>query len=106
MDHIATVLGKVLRRRGLNLHADAAYIAHEARAWLTNELPAHGRFFEVRSYKDGVLLLACPHSVAAQECQAISHRLLEHLRIQMPKNAFSSIRIVRGEASPEQTRLA
>ena len=106
MDHVASVLSKVLRRRGLLVHADAALVAHEAKTWLLAEMPLMGRWFEIRSYKEGVLLIGCPHSIAAQECQAVGHRLLEHLRKLMPKNEFSAIRIVRIDPPVAETALA
>lgn len=97
MDHVADVLSKVLRKRGLGQHADAALIAHEARAWLQHELPSLRNAWNIRSFKDGVLFIECGDSITAQECQGIGHRLLEHLRKQMPQSPLSSVRIGRSE---------
>jgi hypothetical protein len=95
MDHVSLILSKVLRRRGLAPHADAAQVAHTARQWLHAKLSDHRSDISVSSFKEGTLTIGCTHSIAAQECQSVGHELLEFLRQEMPKIVFSSIRIVR-----------
>jgi predicted nucleic acid-binding Zn ribbon protein len=97
MDHVSLVLSKVLRKRGLGVHADAALVSHVAAAWLCEQFPRSGKSFTVQSFKDGVLVVGCPHSVAAQECQGAGHRLLDFLRQEMPKTVFEAVRIVRAD---------
>ncbi len=98
MDHVASILPAVLRKRGLGKHADAALVAHTARSWLTVKLPEHAQELSVRSFKDGELIVACGHSIAAQECQALAHELKTYLTAELPHACVASVRLVRGQS--------
>ena len=95
MDRLGNVLSRVLGKRGLAKQAQAALIVYRARNWLAQRLPDLAAFLTVENVKEGVLCIACHHSVAAQECQAITPALLDYLSQDCKFTEVSSIRLVR-----------
>lgn len=80
MDRVKDLLGKVLRRRGLQNEAAAAHAVYLANAWIASAMPSFADSVRVRNVKDNTLLIECMHSVAAQEVTQRSIELLEYLR--------------------------
>lgn len=95
MDKVSSVIGSVLRRRGLRDHAEGALVVHRSDAWMSVNMAHVREFVVVRSFKDGVLLLACSNSVAAQECTGAIDSLLKDLRADCPFASIKSIRVDR-----------
>ena len=95
MDHIFSVLPKVLHKRGLSAHANASLVVVRAQRWLQENAPEIAPAVQVKKVEDGELLLACEHSIAAQECQPLLPRLLAHLRSQSPGLPIREIRLQR-----------
>lgn len=95
MDKVSSVIGSVLRRRGLRDHAEGALVVHRCDAWMSEHMPHVREFVVVRSFKDGILLLACSNSVAAQECTGASDSLLKDLRANCPFATIKSVRVDR-----------
>jgi hypothetical protein len=70
MDDLQSILARVLKKRGLNVHAGAAHLTHVAQQEIQRLLPNCADQLSVQSFSNGTLLIASGHSIAAQECQA------------------------------------
>ena len=70
MDNLQLILARVLKKRGLQIHANAAHLTHVAQKELNLLLPAFSNQLFVQSFSQGTLLIESAHSIAAQECQA------------------------------------
>ena len=70
MDHISHVLPRVLQKRGIAEHAQAALVVHRASTFLKEHLPEFSAHVRVTHVRDGVLTIECDHPIAAQECHA------------------------------------
>ena len=90
MDHIGSLLPKVLAKRGLKKQAQASLMVHKATQWIEKKLPDFSDDVNVLTFRDGILKISCANSIASQECHQISDRLKEHLR------GIEEIHIVRG----------
>ncbi len=97
MDHIRTLLPKVLQKRGLAGQADASLIRHQAMNWLHTKLPALCESGDVRvgSYKENVLTLKVGHSIAGQECQELSLEFMAYLQKECGHSRLENIRVER-----------
>lgn len=95
MDHVKTLLSKVLQRRGLLHEADAAHATHLAKAWIVEHLPDVAQFLHVRALKDGILSISSDHSIAAQECSEARLSLLSDLQRDCPSAGVREIRVSR-----------
>lgn len=95
MDRLFTVVPKVLRKRGLQEHAEGALVVHRAQQWISEHLPLIAEVILVQSFKENTLFIDCEHSVALQECQAISADLHAYLRSNCPFTGPFQIRIGR-----------
>jgi len=95
MDHIRTLLPKVLRKRGLHDQADAALVVYHAQRWLVEHLPSFQKELSVTHYKDGSLVITSSHSIAAQECKAVQEDLCSYLREECDHSGIKEIRINR-----------
>ena len=69
VEHIRSLLPKVLRKRGLIEHANAALVILKAREWIAGHLQDFENDLHPQKFRDGVLTIACAHSIASQECQ-------------------------------------
>ncbi|PIR53210.1 hypothetical protein COU76_02205 [Candidatus Peregrinibacteria bacterium CG10_big_fil_rev_8_21_14_0_10_49_10] len=96
MDHISSLLTKVLQKRGLTSHAEASLLILRCREWLTEHLPECAQELHPQTFTDGVLAISCDHSIAAQECRQQTEALLSHLREVCPGIAVEQIRLLRG----------
>jgi len=103
MDHVSSILSKVIKKRGLQGHADAALVVLHAQGWIDTALPGLRDQIKAKQFKDGVLTIEVQNSIAAQECQMQLEELHEHLRNSNNHDAISSIRIARsmGKKSPQ-----
>ncbi len=95
MDRLIEVLPKVLRKRGLNDHAEGALIVLRAQRWLEERFPSLKESIRVQKYKEHVLHILCTHSIALQECQASIDDLKEFLRKDCAFTAVSDVRLGR-----------
>jgi hypothetical protein len=95
MDRLRSVLPKVLKKRGLYHQASASHITHAGQRWLEESLGNLGSFVSIKSYSQGTLTIACAHSVAAQECQALLPAFREYLSREFPDHRLLEVRLVR-----------
>ncbi|MBI3331347.1 DUF721 domain-containing protein [Candidatus Peregrinibacteria bacterium] len=95
MDSLRSVLPKILAKRGLKEHAEAALVVHKAQLFLESVLPTLSSGIHAEKLERGTLMIAVANSIAAQECQQLSGRLLEHLKAECPGVAVAEIRIRR-----------
>jgi thiamine phosphate synthase YjbQ (UPF0047 family) len=95
MDHLSSILPKVLRKRGLHGHANAAFVTMKAQQWITQAIPEITDLVSVPSVAEGTLRIVCTHSVAVQEVSNVKEDLLRYLDSACPQ-AVKNIRIERG----------
>ena len=95
MDSIATLLPKVLAKRGIKNEADASFIVFAAEQWLKEQGAERAIAVTATKFTAGTLVLEARSSVAAQECMGYAEELLEHLRKRFPGIAMERIRILR-----------
>jgi hypothetical protein len=96
MDTVGSILPKVLRKRGLAAHADAAHITLRAHQWITKALPEVADAVVARSFSHAVLTLEYSHSIVAQECQPMLPALKQYLQREFPKLKLEEVRLLRG----------
>ncbi len=103
MEHISTLLPKILRKRGIKEEADASLVTYVAEQWLK----AQGNSPDARVTKlcAGTLFIEVASSVAAQELHAKSEELLAALRERFPDLPQTTVRIVRGRIDPSSSTL-
>lgn len=70
MDRLFSVLPKVLRKRGLQEHAEGALVVLRAHRWLEEHFPHLKGSVSVQKYKENTVHILCTHSIAVQECQS------------------------------------
>lgn len=97
MDHISSLLPKVLQKKGLTSHCEASLIIHHAEAWISSNLHVFQADLRPKKFADGVLVIDCSNSVAAQECHQRAQELLTFLRESVGSDAVSDIRVSRDE---------
>lgn len=95
MDRVGTVLPKILKKRGLHKHAQAALLVQTAQQWLERMLPRLKRELRAQSYKDCILVIECQTSISAQECNAKKEELRQHLTATFAGCAITDIRLMR-----------
>ena len=95
MDHIFRVLPAVLRRRGLQGHAEAALVVHRAQCWIDQRLATFKGAITASHFENGVLTLCSTHSIASQEAHACIPDLLSFLNQECPFAPPKEVRIVR-----------
>ena len=95
MDHLSQVLARILHKRGLAPHANAALMKNRADAWLRAALPAFATQIGVVRVQNAELVIGCVHSIAAQECQARIAELITYLQRELPSVRIESVRIIR-----------
>ena len=97
VEHIRSLLPKVLRKRGLIEHANVALVILKAREWIAGHLQDFENDLHPQKFRDGVLTIACAHSIASQECQQRSADLLSFLHIVCEGIVVEQIRMIRME---------
>ena len=95
MDHIGSLLPKVLQKRGLQEHATAAQACWQAEQWLAEHLSSIVPYIQVSTFQDAELCIHTQNSIAAQECQQISEALLAHIQASCAGITITNIRIIR-----------
>ena len=95
MDHISSLLPRVLKKRGLHGQALASLAVHHAQAWLASHLPEHAGVLLVKKLSDGTLHISAENSIAAQECSFRSEELKRFLQREC-ETTITEVRIVRG----------
>lgn len=94
MDSLSSILPKVLRKRGMYVHATASLVTHKAKLWLSAALPAFEAVITVTTLKEGTLTVRCTHSIAVQEVSQLSQGLRDYLEKDCP-GAVKEVRIER-----------
>ncbi len=97
MDHISSLLPKVLKKRGLDGHAKASLVLNRCTEWLAENLPDYAQELCPTKLVDGVLFIECEHSIASQECKQQSEALLSFLADACPDVSVEQIRLLREE---------
>ena len=95
MDRISSFLPNVLRKRGLQKHAEASFIVQQAQRWLSEKLPKLIQDIHVASFKDATLTVSCAHSIAAQECHQVAQELAAYLCSECGVKELTEVRCVR-----------
>lgn len=95
MQHIKDLLPKVLKKRGLQDHAEAAQVILHAQEWIISELEAFQDQLIAKSYKDNILLINADNSIAAQELNVRISDLKDYLISK--EHLINEIRIVRSQ---------
>ena len=91
MQSVRSLLPKVLRNRGLHVHAEASLVVHRAVIWIREQLPALAGDIHIEKLQDATLIIRCKNSVAAQECQMLAPKLKEYLA----KESLGTVQEVR-----------
>ncbi len=94
IDRLSTIIGTVLRRRGLAQHAEAALTILRANEWLTAHLPS--RSCEATSLKDGTLTVVCTHAIILQELQGQMPEFRQWLAKECSSSRIGDIRLTQG----------
>ena len=95
MDSVGSLLPKVLRKRGLKQHADAALVIHKSQEWLAANLVQSANRLRCTALKGNELMIECSDSIAAQECQMILEDLKTFLQTEVQGLSVESIRLLR-----------
>ncbi len=97
MDRVGSLLPKVLKKRGLYAHAKSALIVTQAKDWIDKELKTFASDLQPTVFKDGVLIIESSTSIAAQECNCASIKLIDHLND--GSDTVKEVRIQRSKTS-------
>lgn len=95
MDSLHSVLGKVLRKRGLEGAARAAQATFAADRVIAELLPKFAPLLHAQKCTQGTLVIAAEHSMASQECQAKISEILARLEEELGSHVVTEIRLVR-----------
>lgn len=95
MDHVSSLLSKVLHKRGLTSHCEASLVIHHTEIWISENLPLFQGDLRPATFRDGVLTIHCVHSIASQECQQKVQDILLYLRNKTESNIVTDIRLQR-----------
>lgn len=94
MDHVSSLIPKVLRKRGLYDEAHASMIVYRAQKWLVEIHPEMASELHPHALKDGILTLQTGNSIAQQEGALLAPALLAFLQSE-DKNSVSQVKISR-----------
>ena len=92
MEHLRSILPKVLQKRGLQKHVLSSLVIEHTRIWLS-ENTFSDDMAVAKTYKDKLLSIEVEHSIIAQELQMQIPVLKEYL--QEKGHPIQEIRIVR-----------
>lgn len=96
MDKLSSLIGGALAKRGLAGHALASLALHRVNGWLIERFPSGGAPARAERIADGVLHIACSHSIILQELQSRLPELRAFLTLECPFLPVSEIRLARG----------
>jgi len=97
MDDMQSILARILKKRGLYGHAEAAQVTHIALRELHKALPELAESLSIGSCKDGTLTIIAANSIASQEAQQCKDTLMNAILRDCPNAPIREIRIVRGQ---------
>lgn len=80
MDRVSHLMGKVLKKRGLGVHATAAHVSYIASQWLEQHFPDCSSQITIHSIEHGILHLAVTNAVIEQKLQQEAHTLQEFIQ--------------------------
>ena len=95
MEKLSHLLPGVLQKRGLHAHAHGAHAVFVVQEWMKECFPSLQSEVTARVVKEGVLTIACAHSIALQEVQMRVKELLAYLSTACPQANIREIRLVR-----------
>lgn len=95
MDHIGTIIPRVLKKRGLVKHAKCSLMINSANEWIKVNLKGCSTYLSSVSFKDNQLIIEAENSIAAQECQIVLEELKSFLVNEDIVNTDFDIRITR-----------
>jgi hypothetical protein len=97
MDHVSSILGTVLKKRGITELAVSAQVIHDATAWMEQQFPLLHSSLHVSKLVSGTLFIEASHAVALQECRERIPDLLHCLHEYTEKKILLSVQVVRGK---------
>ncbi|PIQ76507.1 hypothetical protein COU78_02255 [Candidatus Peregrinibacteria bacterium CG10_big_fil_rev_8_21_14_0_10_49_24] len=103
MDHVGSLLSRVLKKRGLTSHCEASLVIHHAENWISEHLQLFQADLRPTTFTNGVLTILCTHSIASQECQQKAQDLLTYLRTMTETEMVTDIRLSREGQSDVQS---
>ena len=95
MEHIRSLMPKVLNKRGLHKHAQAAHFCWTFQEWFSDNHQDIALYLKVVSFNNGIVSIVSEHSCASQECRDNLAELKIYLKSSMPDIHIEDIRIVR-----------
>ncbi len=98
MDKVSLLLGKVLRKRGLQDQAAASYAVYLANEWLCLHCAPIAKSIQAVSLTHSILLIESDHGIASQELTGRIEHLREYLNT-LDGVCISEIRIMRSKES-------
>ena len=99
MDHIQTLLARVLHRRGIYEDATSSLLVYRAETWFKEHLPELCASLHVLHIKNGSLTIAADNSIAAQECNILAEPLLSALKAQSDHCHLERISVIRSSGA-------
>ncbi len=97
MDHVSSILGTVLQKRGIENLALSAQIIHDATLWIEKTLPPLATSLRPSKLVSGILFIEASHAVALQECREHSDDLLVFLHEYTEKKILTSVQVIRAK---------
>ena len=94
MQHIKSLIPKVLGRRGLKDQAAASHIVYCAKKWLKKHHPILNEQYTVVTFAEAELCIRVENSIVAQEMAQLAELLKKHLNA-ISDITVESIRIIR-----------
>ena len=94
MDHVSSLIPKVLRKRGLYEEAQASMLVFRAKKWLQETHPDAAAVLDPHALKDGILTINALLPTAQQEGEQLASELLSFLQSE-DANAIREVRITR-----------
>jgi hypothetical protein len=97
MDHVSSILGIVLKKRGFHDVASSAHILSRTHEWIAEHLKDLAPFLAATKVVSGVLFIEASHAVALQECSARTEEILHFLHQDFEKKILSSVQVIRAK---------
>lgn len=95
IDKVSSLIAGTLAKRGLAQHALASLAIHRINGWLSERFASAPP--RVVRIADGTVVVACGHSIIAQELQAQLPELNAFIASECPFARISAVRLVRSD---------
>jgi hypothetical protein len=100
VDRISSLIAGTLAKRGLAQHALASMALHRVNAWIAAAFPGARPSAHAERIADGVLTVACDHSVIVQELQLRLPELKRFIEAECPFATIVDVRVIRSQGGP------